>query len=269
VINPRNRPRADLSVAVSRGPYRYGKKATVTVTLHHHRSNAQLRIYAATPDGKLYYLKHGKPDSHGQLHLRLTMSVNTTFIGTFDGDSSRAARGVGHRVRVAAWVVGKLFDAKGHAGRYSLYKPTQKAVFGTAVGPNKKRQCIYFRAQFHIRGHWGYPATTSCVTLNKQSGAAASLQGTRTLAGIPIRIRSEWYGDSFNKRARSTWHYFKFTGAARSAVARTGSTYGTLHPASAGQAAGSPKIRTPFSQQTARNHWSPSSNRPNPLSWLS
>lgn len=268
VITPRNRPRASVSVAVSGGHYRYGKKATVTVTLHGHRSSSRLELYAATPDGKLYFLKRGRPDSHGRLSMRLQMSVNAAFIGVFDGDAKVAANGAAKRVKVQAWVLGKLFKAKRHAGHYALYRPSQKAVYGAAVGPNKKRQCLYFRAQFHVRGHWGYDSTTSCVPLSKKSGAAAYLQGSKQLAGVPIRIRAEWYGDSFNTRANARWSYAKFTGSARSA-SKLGATYGALRATSASRSTVAPKIRSPFSQHTARSQSSPSPSLVNPLSWVS
>src|SRR3954466_5526613 len=64
VITPRNRPRAHVTVAVSKGPYRYNKKATVTVTLLGHKSTSHLELFAATPDGQLHFLKSGRPDRH-------------------------------------------------------------------------------------------------------------------------------------------------------------------------------------------------------------
>jgi hypothetical protein len=268
VITPRNRPRANVSIAVSKGPYRYGKKATVTVTLHRHTSRSHLELYAATADGKLHFLKSGRPDRHGQLSTRLFMTVNATFIGVFDGDKAVAVNGVGKRVKVQAWVLGKLFKAKRHAGGYALYQPSQKLVYGTAVGPNKKGQCVFFRAQFRVGGHWGHDATTPCATLSKKSGAAASIQGSPQLAGIPIRIRAEWRGDSLNTRANATWSLAKFTGSARSASKVAGS-YGALRAALVSTSPVAPKIRSPFSQQTARSQSSPSSSRVNPLSWVS
>jgi hypothetical protein len=268
VITPRNRPRANVSVAVSGRHHRYGKRATVTVTLHGHKSTSRLELYAATPDGKLYFLKRGRPDSLGQLTMRPYMSVNAVFIGVFDGDATVAANGAAKRVKVQAWVVGKLFKAKRHAGHYALYKPSQKAVYGAAVGPNKKGQCLYFRAQFHVHGHWGRDSTTSCVPLNKKSAAGAYLQGSRQLAGIPIRFRAEWSGDSLNTRANSKWSYAKFTGSARTA-SKLGTTYGALPAVSASPSTVTPKIRLPFSQHTARSQSSPSSSLVNPLSWLS
>ena len=268
VITPRNRPRANVSVAVSGGHYRYGKKATVTVTLHGHKSSSRLELYAVTPDGKEYFLKRGRPDSHGRLTMRLAMSVNAAFVGVFDGDAAVAANGAFKRVKVQAWVVGKLFKAKRHAGHYALYKPSQRLEYGSAVGPNKKGQCLYFRAQFHVHGHWGYDSTTSCVALNKKSGAGAYIKGSKGLAGIPIRIRSEWYGDSFNTRANAKWSYAKFTGSARGAN-KVGGTYGTLRAVSDSRSPVTPKIRSPFSQHTARSQSSPSSSLVNPFSWLS
>ena len=273
VITPRNRPRAHVSVAVSGGHHRYGKKATVTVTLHGHKSRSRLELYAVTPDGKDYFLKRGRPDSHGRLTMRLAMSVNAAFVGVFDGDATVAANGAFKRVKVQAWVLGKLFKAKRHAGHYALYKPSQRLEYGAAVGPNKKGQCLYFRAQFHVRGHWGYDSTTSCVTLNKKSAAGAFMKGSKGLAGIPIRIRAEWYGDSFNTRANAKWSYAKFTGSARGAnrigANKLGATYGTLRAATDSRSPLTPKIRSPFSQHTARSQSSPSSSLVNPLSWLS
>jgi hypothetical protein len=269
VITPRNRPRADVTVSVAGKPFRYGKKATVTVTLHGHRTRARLELYAVTPDGKLYFLERGHPDRHHQLSLRLAMSVNATFIGVFDGDKTVAANAAGRRATVRALVIGKMFREKGHDGRYALYRPSQKAVFGAAVGPNKKGECLYFRAQFHVHGHWGHDSTTSCATLNKRSGAGAFIQGSRQLAGIPIRIRAEWYGDTFNKRAKSSWSYARFTGSARTPTSKLGPGYGALRDLSSGPAPMGPNIRSPFSQQTDRSQSSPSSSLLNPMTWAS
>ncbi len=273
VISPRNRPRANVSVDVSGGHYRYGKKATVAVTLHGHKSSSRLELYAVTPDGKEYFLKRGRPDSHGRLTMRLAMSVNAAFVGVFDGDATVAANGAVKRVKVQAWVLGKLFKAKRHAGRYALYKPGQRLQYGAAVGPDKRGECMYFRAQFHVRGHWGYDSTTSCITLDKKSGAGVYMKGTRGLTGIPIRIRAEWSGDSFNTAAKAKWSYAEFTGSARGAnkhaANKLGSTYGTLRADPGSLPAVGPKSRSPFSQHTARNQSSPSSSLVNPLSWLS
>jgi hypothetical protein len=266
VITPHNRPRAHVSVAVSKGPYRFGRKETVTVTLHGHTSRAHLELFAATPDGKLHFLKSARPDRQGRMQTRLAMTVNATFIGVFDGDAAVAANVATKRVKVQAWVLGKLFKAQRHAGGFALYKPSQKLLYGIAVGPNKRGQCVFFRAQFRVGGHWGHDATTPCAALTKKSGAAATLQGSPQLAGIPIRIRAEWQGDSFNTRANANWSYAKFTGSARSAD-KVAAGYGALRVASGSTSA--PKIRSPFSQHTARSQSSPSPSLVNPLSWLS
>ncbi len=268
VITPRNRPRAHVTVAVSKGPYRYNKKATVTVTLLGHKSTSHLELFAATPDGQRHFVKSGRPDRHGRLSVPLFMSVNATFIGVFDGDAAVAANGVGKRVKVQALVLGKLFNSKRHAGGYALYRPSQKLAYGIAVGPNKKGQCVFFRAQFLVRGHWGHDATTPCAVLNKRSGAGATLQGNPQLAGIPIRIRAEWHGDSFNTRANAKWSLAKFTGSARSA-SKVAASYGVLRPVSASTAPTTPKVRSPFSQHTARSQSSPSPSLVNPMSWVS
>ncbi len=269
VITPRNRPRAHVTVAVSGGHYRYGKKATVTATLHGHRSTSKLELYAATPDGKLYFLKRGRPDQHGRLSMRLAMTVNASFIGVFDGDRAVAADGAAKRVSVRAWVVGKTFREKRHVGHYALYQPSQKLVYAAAVGPNKKHQCLYFRAQFHVRGHWGHDSTTSCVAMNKKSAAGVYMQGSQAMAGIPIRLRAEWFGDALNKSAKSAWSFAEFTGSARTAATRASATYGALRVLQPSRTAAAPKIRTPFSQHTDRSQSLPSPSLVNPMSWVS
>jgi len=268
VVTPRNRPRAHVAIAVSKGPYRFNKKATVTVTLLGHKSTSRLELFAATPDGQLHFVKSGRPDRHGRLSVPLFMSVNATFIGVFDGDAKVAANGVGKRVKVQALVLGKLFNAKRHAGGYALYRPSQKLAYGIAVGPNKKGQCVFFRAQFLVRGHWGHDVTTPCAVLNRRSGAGATLQGNPQLAGIPIRIRAEWHGDSFNTRANAKWSLAKFTGSARSAN-KVAASYGALRSVSGTAAPTAPKVRSPFSQHTARSQSSPSPSLVNPMSWVS
>jgi hypothetical protein len=266
VITPRNRPRAHVSVAVAGGPLRYGKKATVTATLRGHKSRSHLELFEVTADGKVHFLKSGRPDRHGRLTVRPFMTTNATFIGVFDGDAKVAANGAAKRVKVQAFVLGKLFKAQRHVGHVALYKPSQKLLYGAAVGPNKKGQCVNFRAQFRIGGHWGHDGTTGCVALNRKSVAGASIQGSNALAGIPIRIRAEWSGDSANTRANAAWSYAKFTGAARGA---SKVAYGTLRATPVSPSAVVPKIRAPFSQQTARSQSSPSSSPVNPISWVS
>src|SRR3954454_19561948 len=268
VITPHNRPRAHVSVAVSKAPYRFGRKETVTVALHGHRSRAHLELFAATPDGALHFVKSGRPDRQGRMQTRRTMTVTATFIALFDGDAAVAANGATKRVKVQAWVLGKLFKAQRHAGGFALYKPSQKLLYGIAVGPNKKGQCVFFRAQFRVGGHWGHDATTPCAVLNKRSGAGATLQGNQQLAGIPIRIRAEWRGDSSNTRANAKWSLAKFTGSARSA-SKVAQGYGALRSVSAATSPRAPKIRSPFSQHTARSQSSPSSSLLNAISWVS
>jgi hypothetical protein len=200
------------------------------------------------------------------------MSVNAAFVGVFDGDSKAAYNGAYTRVKVQAQVVGKMFGSKRHSGHVALYKPSQRAVYGSAVGPNKHNECLYFQVQFHARGHWGYGGTTQCVTLNQHSAAAVYLQGSSQLAGIPVRMRAIWRGDSLNTGGKAPWSLSEFTGSAKSrsraALSKLGSGY-SLVVGTRAPALSAPKIRTPFSQHTARSQSSPSSSLANPFSWVS
>jgi hypothetical protein len=265
VITPHNRSRAKLSLTVSGGHHRYGKKATLTATLHSPTQSRKVTLLALTTDGLAHLVKTGKVDPHGRLQVKAFMTEAARFAVVFDGDAKFASSAaITPKVKVAALVVAKLFKATGHSGRYALYKASKDALLGAAVGPDHRGDCLFFRAQFRVGGHWGHDSTTGCVTLNKHSAAGARLSGDPRLAGIPIRMRAEWKGDVRNTKANSTWRYLKFV-SSRSASPR--GLAAAAAPSSL--STWTPKIRAPFSQQTARSQSSPSSSLLNPASWSS
>ena len=56
---------------------------------------------------------------------------------------------------------------------------------------------------------WRYPSTTSCVRMSSTSRGIAVLSG-KGLAGIRVRLRAEWRGDTENAARTSEWRYVKF-----------------------------------------------------------
>ncbi|GAA4703703.1 hypothetical protein [Nocardioides conyzicola] len=195
-----------VGVTTDRATYRYGQKAVVTVKA----SDADVvSVYATQPGHPRRLVRTGPVDSAGRLTVRVPMSRTTTFTATADG-GDLADASASKRVRVAARVSASAVRALRRSGKSSIYSVTRSAWLKAKVAPAHAGDCVYFRAEFKVRGRWGYPAKTKCVRLGRASSAMVYLPGDRAYLGIPIRMRAEWRGDAENAAAPSGWSYVQF-----------------------------------------------------------
>lgn len=208
VLTPR-RP-AKIAVSVAGSHFRYGQRATVTATLRSATKSRKISIYAQPAGGQAKLVETRAVNHHGQLRVRVPVTRATVLSAVFAGDDRFGGASASKRVRVAARVTVKPVRATGHAGRYALFPASKKAYVLSRVFPNHAGECLYFRAQFHVRGRWGHDTTTDCGLLSSGSAAGAFMKGAARLVGIPIRIRAEWTGDSLNTKTDSRWQYVKF-----------------------------------------------------------
>jgi hypothetical protein len=188
----------------------YGRKVSVQVQLSGDSPNHEVSVYARTTDGAEQLLARSVVDARGQLAVPVTLTETTTFIARFVGGPGFPDREATETLTVGAKLRTALLEKVPKRGKYHLYRASQDATIASLLKPNHAGDCIKFRVQFRPRGSWGYDAVTKCLKLNKDSAAAVRLPGDPRLAGLPIRVRSEWKGDARNIRANGKWVMLKF-----------------------------------------------------------
>jgi hypothetical protein len=205
-----DRPGAPLPpgvrVATDRTTYRHGQTAVVTTRV----SDAEVvSVYATQAGHPRHLVRTGRVDSTGHLSVRVPLSRTTTFTAVADG-GALADASASTRVRVAARVTATPVRALRRSGHTSIYSVSRSAWLKARISPAHAGDCVYFRAEFKVRGRWGYPAKTKCVRLGRTSSALAYLPGNRAYLGIPVRMRAEWRGDAENTATTGAWSYLKF-----------------------------------------------------------
>ena len=207
-----------VTVATDMASYDYNQVAKVTVTLTGGETNREVSVYATPYARSRTLVGSGTVDSNGRLTLGVRVKQRTTFEAVYDGDENYdPATANAVVVKVAAQVKPWMSGYQRRSGRYYVYTPKHAAVNWAQVYPNHAGDCLAFRLQFKVRGHWRTVATLGCVRLNGTSKAAAGLDWQRELIGIPMRFRAEWKGDAENLKKTSPWRYAKFVKTASGA----------------------------------------------------
>jgi hypothetical protein len=209
VITPRKQ--ATATITTSKRHVSYGKRVRVMVSVNRRDKHAKVSIYAHDVRGHRHLVSTGAVDRRGHFSVRARVKERTSFAAVVHDNSrydgvTEIARGV----TVAAAVRTRFIKPAGHSGKYALYHPSQKASLEGHVLPDHSDGCLTFHLQLFARGHWGFGASTGCVSLRFHSRAIGFVQGDRRLIGIPMRMRAEWAGDERNTARTSRWRYCMF-----------------------------------------------------------
>ena len=207
VITPRGRSAVTIKSGAT--TYSYGASAKVTVHLTSGSPNRQVSVYARPYGGTEKLLRTATVDGSGNLTVSTTVARRTTFRVAYAGDADFDPAGASTAVAVRAKVTPTMKNYIGRSGSSYVYKVSRNARIVGAVAPNHAGDCLYFRAQFYVNRAWRYPSATSCVRMSSTSRGIAVLSG-KGLAGIRVRLRAEWRGDTENAARTSEWRYVKF-----------------------------------------------------------
>jgi hypothetical protein len=207
VITPR--AKSTVTVKASASTYSFGATAKATVHLTSTSPNRQVSVYAKPYGGTEKLLKTANVDASGNLTVSTAVSRRTTFRVAYAGDAGIDPATASTAVAVRAKVTPSMKNYIGRSGSYYLYKVTKKATLVGTVAPNHAGDCLYVRAQFYVGGSWGHPAMTPCIHMAPASWGAGLLSGSG-LAGVKVRMRAEWRGDTESAAKNSVWRYVKF-----------------------------------------------------------
>lgn len=200
-----------VAITVDQGSYKYGQRATITAKLSTRSPNREVLIYAIPFGGTKSLIKRGNVDATGRLTATYPMSMQTTFQVSYFGDTEYDAATALISRRVTALVESTISGHYGRFGDYYLVRGTSKVIIKARLKPViHEGDCLYFTAQYRAGPwyDWGY---TGCVRVDANGYATANLPGRADLVGVPLRLRAEWRGDSWNLPANGDYRYVLFT----------------------------------------------------------
>jgi DNA-binding beta-propeller fold protein YncE len=208
VLDPRRR--TGLTIAAGQRSYAYGATAVVSAHLGTTDTNRFVSIYVTPYEGTPRLLKRARVDATGTLLAHARVFKRTTFTATFAGDADSLPARATVVVGVHARVTNALRHYYARSGIYHLYHVGTDPALVATVAPNEAGECLYFRAQQQIGGAWRALESSSCVTLDPHSRAAAYLGPPHT-AGEHVRLRAEWRTHDGSAVSFGTWQYARFT----------------------------------------------------------
>jgi hypothetical protein len=203
-------PRLSISLPTTGKEVKYHHNLVIDVQVSADSVVRNVGLYYTPVGGGEQLVKQATIDAKGfaQIWFRPTesgtLSVRIAGGGLFPDRESR------RYIAVEAEIDSRLRGASRHDGDYSLYPSSKSAVILAQLLPEHPGSCLGFRAQFRVRGHWGYDGVVKCVHLDKHSVAGIRLPGDRRLVGVPIRMRAEFRGDDRARKAHGEWQHLRF-----------------------------------------------------------
>ncbi|MET7286641.1 hypothetical protein [Streptomyces sp. NPDC005573] len=209
-----SRTATTVSVTTNASTYAYGATATVTAHLGTTYNGRTVSVYAQPAGGAKTLVKTGTVDSKGNFSAPYKLTRNTTFTASFAGDyryaPASATRAVTGQAKVTQTLSGYYTSTTYSGTTYRVYHHTVKPVVTATVAPAKSGQCTHFQLQQYYSGAWHTLTTSSCITLDAKSAAAARLTLTNAV-NQKFRVRTEYEHstkDTSNPSTWSGWLYF-------------------------------------------------------------
>ena len=200
---------SSIALKVTPRKVAYGKTVVLRARLTARSDVRTMSIYQKVGSAPRKLVTTADADANGLLTQRLRVTGNTRFIVVYDGPGNVPDANATAEVGAVARIDTEVARAAGSQGKYHLIRKGKRTYFLARVLPESPNSCLAFRAQFLVRGHWGYDGLVSCARLSKKSVGGVYFDWDKRLAGIPIRVRAEWGGNRTSLRARSTWTYLR------------------------------------------------------------
>lgn len=187
----------------------YGKTVELRARLSARSDVRTMSIYQKIGSEPRTLVTTAEADANGLLTRTLVVRGNTRYTVVYDGPGNVPDASAKAKVGAVARIDTKVARAAGSQGKYHLIRKGKRTYFLARVLPKSPKACLAFRAQFFVRGRWGYDGLVSCARLSKKSVGGVYFDWVKQLAGIPIRVRAEWSGNKDSLRARSKWSYLR------------------------------------------------------------
>lgn len=208
---------ATLTLKASPSTANYRQPVTVTAHLGTIYQNDVVDVYAQPAGATSRTLIVGGPVGgifgNGNLGVKYTPTVDTTFSVVFGGDPRYAPKTVTVHVGVRASTRqsdGGWYKSASSGGvLYREFHQTGTVNVTAAVAPSKHGECVAYQLERYQRGQW-VPKTSACLRLNSSSEASWRLRLSGT-AGDRFRVRVNYAGDKASLADDSSWFYYTVT----------------------------------------------------------
>lgn len=200
---------SSISVKITPRKVVYGTRVELRAKLRAESAVRTLSIYEKTHSQPRRLIARVDADAGGRLTWPLTITRNARYIVDYDGPGNVPDATRSEWVTAVADIQSDVAHASGKQGQYHLIGKGKRTFFLARVLPKSPKACLSFRAQFFVRGSWGYDGLVDCARLSSKSIGAVYFAWAKPLVGIPIRVRAEWAGNHDSHRARSGWSYLK------------------------------------------------------------
>jgi hypothetical protein len=211
---------SSIALRVTPRKVAYGKTAELRAQLTARSDVRTMSIYQKVGSKPRTLVTTADADANGLLTRTLVVKGNTKYTVVYDGPGNVPDASAVAKVSAVAHIDTDVARASGKQGRYHLVSKGKRTFFLARVLPKSPNACLSFRAQFLVRGHWGYDGVVACVRLSKRSVAGVYFDWVKRLAGIPIRVRAEWSGNKDSLGKRSPWAYLKMVNGRVAAPSR-------------------------------------------------
>jgi hypothetical protein len=185
----------------------YGHSARLTAHLSRFSRSAVVRVYGRPYRGKRRLIRRGRPDSHGNLHVRVSPHKRTAY-HAYSTDNCYLRGDSGPRiVQVAPIVRGHMVGAFTFRKGYALYHGGGRApLYRATVRPNHMGSPVRFVWQRRVHGTWkGYYSSRFHL------GAHSRLNVYLTSGVVRdrrYRVRIKFLADKDHLARLAHWSYF-------------------------------------------------------------
>jgi len=199
----------DLSIHVRPSPASAERSVHVTAHLGSATTNRDVSLFLRPYRGSRKQFDQGAVDANGDRTADHVVHRRTTFIATFAGDSAYEPATARVGLRVRAVLDEELKGYFRSSGGARIYHRDDNPVLAVHMLPERKGNCLYFRAQHKRHGEWVRSAVSTCVHTDSTGRAIGVLQGHH-IAGVAYRLRAEWHGTKAVARRSGAWMRLEF-----------------------------------------------------------
>ena len=200
---------SSIALRVTPGKAAYGKTVQLRAQLRAASDVRTMSIYQKVGSRPKTLVTTADADAGGVLTRTLTLTGNTRYTVVYDGPGNVPDATASEKVSAVARIDTEVARASGKQGKYHLIAKGKRTYFLARVLPESPKACLAFRAQFLVRGRWGYDGLVACARLSKKSIGGVYFDWVKQLAGVPIRVRAEWKGNKDSLGKRSGWSYLR------------------------------------------------------------
>jgi hypothetical protein len=199
-----------LTIHVRPSPADADSRVQVTAHLGSATTNRDVTLSLRPYQGSKSQFDHGPVDANGDRSAGHAVHRRTTFFASFAGDSAYAPATVRTSLRVRAVLDERLKGAYRKAGETRLYHESDNPRLFVHMLPERKGNCLYFRAQHKSHGKWVRSAVSDCAKTGSDGRVIGTLRGPDHIVGTPYRLRAEWHGTKAVARRAGEWMHLEF-----------------------------------------------------------